>query len=903
MEVIDNNNNKHQETPNDDLIINQLLDSNNNLTVNNNKNIKKRKLKYWIAFLFFFFLNLLFLIYPLLFLIDFGLSIIEKSNVTSTGIELDIPIIIPPEAIPYFKKPIYYNHYNYFNITIPSYSSFMLFSFHASSPVDLFIFRKTNLFETFWNESMNRSNDTSLIPVLLDYPLDRGVFTIQDDAFGTRLFAVKLVNETTGKFDRNLLNITTIHVMYRKLITQDKIINFKYWYWLEYEDNLWTIKFTISIILIALLIIIDTIYLLNIKTLLRNNFKTLFSKDKQPLIINDDNEEEFPEEKLNCKGATIVFNNLSFTSFTGKNILERTSGILKCGKLTAVIGKSGGGKTTFVSCLCNRATTRGVQGGEVYINEKLINSETSKMIGFVPQDDLLPYNCTVREIITFSLKYKKKFNKTQVDYIIRRLGLEKVQDSLVSKISGGERKRTSIGIEIVANVPVLILDEPTSGLDSESALQLVSLLRDFAERSNMNVICVIHQPSAEVLFQFHDMMLFNDGKLLLHSLVKDVVETLRENIPADEIRINPADEILRTLIIPIKGNALIQQILLKKKIDDNEHYLIQEEENLENFHTAAFWTQFNICVIRNIKQMYRSYLDAIIDNFICLCLGLFIGIIFHNLDFKGPVDRSLYSQCPTILRGFAMLPLSDKIAAFSSFIELSLAMIAIFRSLRVFGNEFNNFKRESYSGLSSWMYFIAKDICSFITIFFLSLFFISGIFVAKPQANFGIYLLISIITIWSSYPIGYFISLFFDPHKAQLAASLVVLLLFSISGNQPTLLELEELPFPFSYIHIFSYLRYVKGLLYMIEINTRRNTEHVDEALRLNGYEYESLGYHIYALIFWGILFRYIAIFTLWQWQPHSLLSKLIYWLKWCFGQLYQFIVNGINEMKEDLQK
>ncbi|EFC48305.1 predicted protein, partial [Naegleria gruberi] len=202
---------------------------------------------------------------------------------------------------------------------------------------------------------------------------------------------------------------------------------------------------------------------------------------------------------------------------TDKVILYPTTGILKAGKLTAVMGQSGSSKSTFCNVLCGRAS-HGIQKGKVLINGNSFSGNTNNLVGFVTQDDIMSPHLTVKETLEFSCKIRKnKKNSEKVEGVMQKLGITKVQNSQTSVISGGEKRRTSIGIEMVADTPIYILDEPSSGLDSESALSLCKTLREIAEENNSNIICVIHQPSYEILEQFHDIMLFREGRLLFHS--------------------------------------------------------------------------------------------------------------------------------------------------------------------------------------------------------------------------------------------------------------------------------------------------------------------------------------------------------------------------------------------------
>ena len=114
---------------------------------------------------------------------------------------------------------------------------------------------------------------------------------------------------------------------------------------------------------------------------------------------------------------------------------------------------------------------------------------------------------TPRELLTFGTKLRTEYDnetiKVRVQTLIARLGLEKCQDTIVGGfyvkgLSGGERKRTSIGYELVTNPKVLLLDEPTSGLDSSTAYSIGLLLKKEAERG-CSILCTIHSPSSDLI--------------------------------------------------------------------------------------------------------------------------------------------------------------------------------------------------------------------------------------------------------------------------------------------------------------------------------------------------------------------------------------------------------------------
>ncbi|KAG2375292.1 hypothetical protein C9374_009915 [Naegleria lovaniensis] len=936
------------------------------MLTNHHRNYKKRLVSLILTNGVLLVVNLLFLIYPVWYFVDFISSKITISHsILSHGqkirdLEYKPPTPLPSKLGPYIKIPDpYRNHFQNVNVTLPCESSMILLSFSANASIDVLVFRHVEMFEAYMNLSspshLHYLNETTL-SLLREYPLDRSTIMISDNSFASRFFSTKIYDSNTSVVDSHELcknGTFEIYLVFRKLITQQEYISIDFWYWLEYQDNRGFFKFNVAILFVLFMMLFNTIYLLNAKSLLRllpalsgGDAHSTFSERLKNFLSLDTclcydwclpsrprnrgrihalasggrfmSEEDTLNEHLSPPRAeSISFHELAFTSFTGKEILHPISGEIAAGRLTAIVGKSGSSKSTFINTLCRRAS-HGLQSGKVFVSDKEITRETCQMIGFVPQDDIIASDITVREALEFSLRYRKRrqFSSQHIIDTLGKLGLLHVQHSLVSEISGGERRRTSIGIEIVNDTPILILDEPTSGLDSETALSLALTLRSLAEDNHLTIICVIHQPSAEVFQQFHNMLLFSEGQLLLHASVNDVIETLKEKIPVNEIRLNPADEILRTLIDPINGTPILRAIQKKQEEEKSTTSveLVGSSNNSSessqdctsnyisgDFSTAPFWAHFVACMDRSLRQFFRNWRLLIVDILICVGIGALIGSIFNKLEFKGSVSEEVFKQCPLILRPFSMLPMSDKIAAFVTFVELALAMIAIMRALRVFGHDMENFKRESFSGLNSWMFFASKDLISLIPIVLISLSFTAGLFISHPQASFGIYYLISILTILASFPIGYMISFFFSPHTAQLAATMVVLLLYSISGNQPTLPEVEQLPFPFSYFHIFTYLRFVKGLLYMVEIETRSQTERIDSALFINGYEIESVGYYWYAMIFWCVLFRVFAVFLMWQLQPHSLLNRSIMLFKAVGGKMVQKVKSATAEMRDDI--
>ena len=146
----------------------------------------------------------------------------------------------------------------------------------------------------------------------------------------------------------------------------------------------------------------------------------------------------------------------------------------------------------------------------------------SALSAYVQQDDILFQTMTVRECLEFAAKLKLKGTLAQkmnrVDEIIKELRLNKCQNTkiggpLIKGVSGGERKRTSIGVELITDPQLIFLDEPTTGLDSFTATSVIETLRDLS-LAGRTVISTIHQPNSDIFEMFDRLMLMAMGKII-----------------------------------------------------------------------------------------------------------------------------------------------------------------------------------------------------------------------------------------------------------------------------------------------------------------------------------------------------------------------------------------------------
>ncbi len=182
------------------------------------------------------------------------------------------------------------------------------------------------------------------------------------------------------------------------------------------------------------------------------------------------------------------------------------------------------------------------------------NINVRKLIAFVAQDDSLQVTSTPREAIRFSAKLRlpRSTKESQIEKLVERmvteLGLSHCADTivggaLIKGISGGERKRTSVGVELVTKPALVFLDEPTSGLDSFSAVQLCQVLKKVAN-AGASVLFTIHQPSSEIFNSFDHLILMNRGRVMYQGSVSGVPDFFAERGKPNPTNYNPADWIM-----------------------------------------------------------------------------------------------------------------------------------------------------------------------------------------------------------------------------------------------------------------------------------------------------------------------------------------------------------------------
>ncbi|CAN9510294.1 unnamed protein product [Ophioblennius macclurei] len=275
------------------------------------------------------------------------------------------------------------------------------------------------------------------------------------------------------------------------------------------------------------------------------------------------------------RGATVSFHNVQYKvqlksglfckrKITSRDILLDLNGIMKPG-LNAILGPTGSGKSSFLDILAARKDPAGLSG-EVLINGAPQPPNFKCLSGYVVQDDEVMGTLTVRENLRFSAALRLPSSVSQsekearVNHLLKELGLTKVADSKVGTamtrgVSGGERKRTNIGMELIIDPAVLFLDEPTTGLDASTANSVLLLLKRMANHGR-TIIISIHQPRYSIYRLFDTLSLLVGGRMVYHGPASNALDYFANIGYPCEPHNNPADFFLDVINGDFTATAL-----------------------------------------------------------------------------------------------------------------------------------------------------------------------------------------------------------------------------------------------------------------------------------------------------------------------------------------------------------
>lgn len=546
------------------------------------------------------------------------------------------------------------------------------------------------------------------------------------------------------------------------------------------------------------------------------------------------------------RAATITGHNIRYTvdvktkpccgEVQKKEILKGINGLFKPG-MNAILGPTGSGKSSLLDVLAGRKDPVGLEG-ELLLDGSPPPENFKCMVGYVVQDDVVMGGLTVRENFAFSAALRlpsdvtKTERKERIENVINELGLNACADTKVGNeffrgVSGGERKRTNIGMELIISPPVLFLDEPTTGLDANTANSVMMLLRRLALKGR-TVVFSIHQPRYSIFKLFDSLMLLSQGECVYHGPSHESMDYFKSIGYIIEEHNNPPDFFLDI----INGEAShhseeiadVHKKLVKSYQESKVHARLQSEirpvfdeyqkavaENRVKvlpkveYATSAF-TQFVVVSRRTILNLLRNPQLSILQWFVLVIFGLIVGAIYWK------IENDCVSGIQNRVGAFFFIIMNQVFGNLSA-VELFIKERAIFMHENVSG-----FYRVS-------AYFISKIICDVIPmrmipviLFSAITYFMLGLRLAVD--NFFLYVLSLFLVSLSASGIAFFFSAtvqIFAIANLCIALSYVFMMVFS-----GLLVNIASIPEWLRWIKWLSLFRYGLNAL---EINELKDME------------------------------------------------------------------------------
>jgi len=442
------------------------------------------------------------------------------------------------------------------------------------------------------------------------------------------------------------------------------------------------------------------------------------SKLLKDFVGNDKNPIEVSFWKLKMEVPDPDAESVPCASHPRKTILNSVTGVFEPGKFTAIMGSSGAGKTTLLNAVAGEAAG-GVLSGAVRFNGAKVDTATIRRLrAFVFQDDVVMGTMTAYEAISMSAKLRLPPSMSleekvkRVEQVIEILQLDQCKDNVIgypgekSGVSGGERKRINIAMELITNPSVLFLDEPTSGLDTHTAHSVCKTLKELAA-AGRTVVATIHQPSSDIFHMFDNLLLLANGQILYQGPSRLCMDYFAQRGSPCPQFTNPADHIFMKVLNDQLASSELERQTKREKISEllaeyAESLTFKEMEarlqvpgsgvdkSTANF-SASLLLQMSVLFNRAKNNAIRNRLILRAKVGQSIFMGLLVGLIYRDLKHN---QKSIQDRTGALF-----------------FISVNVTMSAMMTVITAFGVERIVFERERSIGMySTFAYFLSKII-------------------------------------------------------------------------------------------------------------------------------------------------------------------------------------------------
>ncbi|KAM4729706.1 ATP-binding cassette sub-family G member 8 [Anableps anableps] len=567
------------------------------------------------------------------------------------------------------------------------------------------------------------------------------------------------------------------------------------------------------------------------------------------------------------------------------------------GQMLAVIGSSGCGKTSLLDIITCRDEGGTMTSGHVLINRKPNTPQlVKKSIAHVRQDDRLLPHLTVRETLCFvaKLRLPSHFSQPQrdqrVDDVIAELRLRqcahtRVGNDYVRGVSGGERRRVSIAVQLLWNPGILILDEPTSGLDSFTAHNLVITLSRLA-KGNRLILLSVHQPRSDIFQLFDLVVLLSSGSAVYFGAARDMVPYFTALGHPCPRYCNPSDFYVDLISIDRRSPELEAECLersrllseqFKEKVKDSDDHMWKPAEtsaaliessqqpsrNREEVVTISKernelpgeLQQFTTLIRRHMYNDFRDLVSLLVRGFEALLMSLLVGCLYY-----GAGEERLNIQ-DTV----ALLYMIGALTPFAVVLDV-IAKCHTERAML-----YHELEDGMYSVTS---YFFAKVLgelpehCVFTLVYGLPIYWLAGLNEAPDR--FLLFFLLVWLMVYGSRAMALFVAAALPTLQTSAFMGNALFTVFYLTGG--FVISLENMWLVASWLSYASFMRWgfdgmlqvqFRGNKYPVTIgNVTFNVDgiHVVEAMKLNQYPLFSCYLVLVAVCFGFMVLYYVCL-------------------------------------------
>ncbi|KAK7148160.1 hypothetical protein R3I93_012470 [Phoxinus phoxinus] len=393
------------------------------------------------------------------------------------------------------------------------------------------------------------------------------------------------------------------------------------------------------------------------------------------------------EESMPCfqtPGPTVTFHQIRYRvkerlgmfswQWVVKDILKDVSGIINPG-MNAIMGPTGSGKTSLLDVIAGRKDPKGLKSGQVLVDNAIVTSDLRLCSAYVVQNDILMGTLTVKENLAFSAnlrlsreEYSSADKEMRVDSVIQELGLTDCADTKIGTmflrgVSGGEKKRCSIGMELITAPSLLFLDEPTTGLDANTANSIMELLQKLSKKGK-TIIFSIHQPRYSIFRQFDHLTLMNKGEIIYAGAADKAITYFEDLGYKCEPFNNPADfflDVINGTVLPQILNNKSETCSSSEETVENENplaviyrqstHFIKVRDRLSQIadgldhevtkgdrvsYATPFYYQLLLVSGRTVRNILRNPQTSYAQLFLNIFFGILVGLIYYQIPHTLP---------------------------------------------------------------------------------------------------------------------------------------------------------------------------------------------------------------------------------------------------------------------------